>query len=122
MKKNLYLIFLFPLFYCGTCNHEKVDGEIKMHTQEISIGETLELEAIIYDTDKKLKKIMWDVEPHEDASIISPIYENGDSTQYKALFISDKAGTYRITLSCFYIQTNPTFIDEVEIKVIETSD
>jgi F420-dependent methylenetetrahydromethanopterin dehydrogenase len=120
MKKNLYLlVFLLPLFYCGTCNHEEVDGEIKMITEEISVGDTLELEAIIYDADKVLEEIMWDVDPYEDAKIISPIYEDGDSTQYKALFTTDKPGTYRITLSCFYKQTNPTFIDEVEIVVME---
>ncbi|MDD2634002.1 MAG: hypothetical protein PHW82_00720 [Bacteroidales bacterium] len=123
MKKHLYLlIFLLPLLCCGTCNHEKVEGKIKMSTDEIMIGDTLELEAIIFDTEKKLKKIMWDVDLYEDASIISPIYVEGDSTEYKSLFIAKNSGIFKITLSCFYIQTNPTIIDEVEIKVSDRNN
>lgn len=118
MKKHLYLIvFLIPLFYCGTCNHEQVDGEIKMETQEISVGDTLLLEAEIYDKEKELKSIMWDVDSADNVVLISPVYEDGDSTEYKVLFIPLKPGEYNVLLSCFYIQTNPMFIDEVEIVV-----
>lgn len=63
---------------------------------------------------------MWDVNPSEDAIIISPLFYGNDSTEYKALFTANKPGKYRILLSCFYKQTNPTFIDELEIEVIDT--
>jgi len=43
--------------------------------------------------------------------------DNNDSTEYKALFIANEPGQYRIILSCFYKQTNPTFIDEININV-----
>lgn len=57
MKKYFYLvIFLLPIFICGTCNHEKVSGEIKTSQLQISLGDTIELDAIIFDKDKVLKK------------------------------------------------------------------
>ena len=118
MKKHLYLlIFLLPLFYCGTCNHETVDGEIMMEKETISVGDTIMLEAIIYDKEKELKEIMWNVEPNEGVVLISPVYEDGDSTEYKALFSATKPGTYSLELSCFYVQTNPTIINVKEIVV-----
>ncbi|PLX07880.1 MAG: hypothetical protein C0596_09065 [Marinilabiliales bacterium] len=117
MKKIWYILVLLPLFYCGTCNQEKVDGEIKMETQEISVGDTLVLEAEIYDKEKELKSIMWDVDSADNVILISPVYEDGDSTEYKALFIPLKPGEYNVLLSCFYKQTNPTFIDEKQIAV-----
>jgi len=118
MKKHLYLIvFLIPLFYCGTCNHETVNGEIKIEQDEISVGDTIILEALIHDKDKELKEIMWDVDPNEGVVLISPLFEDGDSTEYKSLLIAKEAGTYNIILSCFYKQTNPTVIDELEIVV-----
>ena len=115
MKKIWFVLVLVPLFYCGTCNHEKVNGEIKCSSTTISVGDTVFLEAIIHDKDKELKRIMWDVDSMENATLISPVFDGGDSTEYKALFIPLKPGKYNILLSCFYKQTNPTFIDEVEI-------
>ncbi|MBN2779066.1 MAG: hypothetical protein JXR36_15620 [Bacteroidales bacterium] len=117
MKKIWFVLVLVPLFYCGTCNHEKVNGEIKCSSTTISVGDTVFLEAIIHDKDKELKRIMWDVDSMGNATLISPVFDGGDSTENKALFIPQKTGKFRIILSCFYKQTNPTFIDEVEIIV-----
>ncbi|HNQ69246.1 MAG TPA: hypothetical protein PKN32_12765 [Bacteroidales bacterium] len=117
MEKIFYLIFILPLFYCGTCNHEKVNGKIEASSLEVEVGDTVFLEAVIIDKDKVLKKIMWEADPVENNVLISLVVDNNDSTEYKAFFISNESGKYRVILSCFYKQTNPTYIDEVDIIV-----
>lgn len=117
MKKSIYLLFLIPLFYCGTCNHEKVNGIIEASSVEVVVGDTVFLEAVITDKDKVLKGIMWDADPIENNVLISPVYNGKDSTEYKAFFVASEPGQYRILLSCFYKQTNPTYVDEINIQV-----
>lgn len=117
MKIYIFAVISFIILYAGSCNTEHIEGYIKFDTDEISINDSLFLEAIV-TSDIEPYDVLWEMmPPNSDAVLISPI--PNDTSKDKAVFVAQEIGEFTISIRFLYKNTNPKESDSILIKVTE---
>lgn len=119
MRIYVFAIISFMFLYAGSCNKENIEGYIEFDRDEIFVNDSLFLKAVVTDGPEPYE-LFWNYWPSTTGvSLISPVPGDTSNSEYNAVFVSEVAGEFAISVLFLHRNTNPSESDSILIKVLD---